>query len=1411
MITIDKQVPMRIRRDSLYYPFNEKDRYHGSALFVLSTSLSETINFLLKNKFLSNPNLFQSYYLEKNFNFVIQEADQYTEDYGNIKAILESTNGERNDINDKYILEDGIKYFFPDAVDDIIFREDFGVSQNYHNIFRNLLYEKRIQNQKNILEIYDKVKSAVSFIKYTYLNYDLYRKRNLIVDFSYYMDAFLTNNWMQRDRGIDLLHHFITHFFNDTRLKENGYTKKTVIVPVNSWNKYGDRLWDIDTRPNIFNMIDRLVRKKENINSGWEDLKFVFASEHEYFIADFTDMNMDKLIKFRKLVETLLDRNVTTLINTKQFTDMEDDEIDDDSKSNTAGVVDADDEREVEDPETEKDMQRIKDAIDAVSNDAPTPTKTKEISKSRKERMEAINKNFKKQKLGDKTIQEILNEADKPAQSLNEDTIPIDSINEDWHKVTFSNFDKDYNIENDIVSIFEQLTTKSNPISIISIDRTDASTHEDFIETYIIKVEDQYGTRSELKLDMPKFIDNRFMKLRGNIKVLNGQLFLMPIIKTAEDTVQIVTNYNKIFIYRINPSNGAKSTKGINKLTKALGKYEGKKINTFAGDNSFTCGKYILPIEFRDLAGLYSRITVSDKSYINFNMDYITNNLLPKVDKGYDKNKHVIFGYDAPSKKVLYAEKDKVAKTIGEYLSSKDPTFKQIYDESKPSNKLSYSEGSIMSCRIPVIILMAYADGLETAMKKAHIKYSLHDKRPKTDENHTIVRFSDGYLMYEDSKPEDSLLMTGLAQMDTMDYSISEINSKDMWMSALDDFGGRLRADGLDNFKDCLFDPMTISICKRYNLPYEYSEALAYANNLLGDTEFNKHTDISGNRVRTNEIVAGYLYKTLAKAYGDYSNKIRHGGKGAKLTVKQSAVIDNVLLDPGCSDLSVLNPILEAEAAGAVTFKGLSGMNSDRSYTLDKRVYDKSMLGVLGMATGFSGNTGLTRQLTINSSVKDTRGTIESKDPNELDTLNTLTTYEALQPFSTTHDDPPRVAMGYIQTAKHMMRVKHSSPNLVTFGADEALPYLTSNIFSYKFKGKKGKVLEVTDEYIVYKNLDDNSNHIISLKEQVMKNSDGGFYVTVKLSGNVKKGQSLKYNDILAYDKLAYSKALASDKNQNNISYNIGTMAKIAIMCTDEAYEDSSIINNRLSDALTTEYCVKKDKSLKADTNVYNIVKPGQEINEGDPLMVFQNSFDEKDANALLRNITDDEIELVNDFGRVQVRSKITGVVQDVKIYRTCEISELSPSLKKIVTEYESKIKKQRNLTKKYKINEDEVNAMLEPDYKLEQQGKLKVTPDGVLIEFYLKCTDKMGVGDKLTYNTAIKGVIKDIMPEGDEPYTDFRPDEQIDALLTSASVNARMTASIIVMGSMNKLLVELTRKCKDILGIEWDYLNNDD
>ena len=189
------------------------------------------------------------------------------------------------------------------------------------------------------------------------------------------------------------------------------------------------------------------------------------------------------------------------------------------------------------------------------------------------------------------------------------------------------------------------------------------------------------------------------------------------------------------------------------------------------------------------------------------------------------------------------------------------------------------------------------------------------------------------------------------------------------------------------------------------------------------------------------------------------------------------------------------------------------------------------------------------------------------------------------------------------------------------------------------------------------------------------------------------------------------------------------------------------------------------------------MIKKGKEVNVGDTLMVIQNAFDDEDANILLKNITDEEV--VSTLGRIPITSKITGVVQDIKIYRTCELDEMSDSceledmsesLRKVVSAYESEVNK---LKRASKGSIDGVEHDFEPTYKLPPTGKLKNAPNHVLIEFYLRYDDKMSVGDKIVYYSALKGVTKDIFPEGKEPTSEFRPDEKLHSLLSKIVNNS--------------------------------------
>ena len=146
-------------------------------------------------------------------------------------------------------------------------------------------------------------------------------------------------------------------------------------------------------------------------------------------------------------------------------------------------------------------------------------------------------------------------------------------------------------------------------------------------------------------------------------------------------------------------------------------------------------------------------------------------------------------------------------------------------------------------------------------------------------------------------------------------------------------------------------------------------------------------------------------------------------------------------------------------------------------------------------------------------------------------------------------------------------------------------------------------------------------------------------------------------------------------------------------------------------------------------------------------------------------------------------------------------LSDLSDSLKKFVGAIETESSKTLAKLKSLGITDPTITGS---NKKLEPIGKLKNRPDSVLIEYYVKYHDIVSIGDKITYWSANKGVIRNIIPSEMAPYTDFRPDEEISAYTGISSINKRQISSNLIVGSLNKLCIELGRSVREILGIPY-------
>lgn len=472
----------------------------------------------------------------------------------------------------------------------------------------------------------------------------------------------------------------------------------------------------------------------------------------------------------------------------------------------------------------------------------------------------------------------------------------------------------------------------------------------------------------------------------------------------------------------------------------------------------------------------------------------------------------------------------------------------------------------------------------------------------------------------------------------------------------------------------------------------------------------------------------------------------------------------------------------------------------EEAFSIDKRSYDETMLGVLAVSSPFNSNVGVSRVLTYDTNILSTRGLMKTgnlDNPQDLNIANLLSIPELLTPCVVDHDSAARVAM-LSQQSKQLIPTKSSSSLLIGNGSEKALSHVIGSDFVTEAKDD-GFVKEFDEKskmmIIEYNNGD---NEVIDLSPAIAKNGQGGFYISNNKESDLKVGDKFKKGEIIAKNN-NYFKGDKSDTH-----FEIGKMVKIMIGSADFTHEDSSLVTERLGDFLTSYITMKKEKVLDKSSNIDYIVKVGQEIKTGEPLLIFEQGYEEEEVNQMLAKIADEYQEEITKLGKNTLTSKYTGIIQNIEIFYACEIDEMSPSLQKIVKSYIKGIKDKEKILKKCYKDPLSSGIILPPTGKSPtKNGKIMgvTVGDGILIRFYITYEDVLGVGDKISYSTALKSVISRKVPNELAPYSEYNKDEPVDAIMSYISVNARMTTSIYLLLYGNKVLVNAKRLAKEI----WD------
>jgi hypothetical protein len=1349
-----------------------------------------------------------------------------------------------------------------EAAIDLINSNHLSANNKYHIYYMENIYTGRLFNRtyRDVITqsrdaIYDKVEKAARNIK-SERTLTSVAKRNMYFDMQHYNEIFFKNAQrvtVYRQKVETYLEH-MKDLFNDQRFA--AYREKVMIINVNDWMDNIKSKFSRDTKMDnpIMYLYYAMTKTPEKLKE-LGDMDIIFYSgntmvrvnpskcdkySYRLFRMELSKLSQNPLFNDEKEMESNFDKQEMINHVVKNFSDHynftgedgeADDEVEGEVKKRAEEIAEElDDKSEGDSGVTGK---KLEDEISKkLINDEKLLRDVYSINKERvtgksgtsNKRDQELREKQKQLKLDNMSLEDIKNfDARKTKIEKNNVTDKVATTNKNLTTVTFPHFEKSYNeqlYKKDLVDAITSLSgeNRSIPAFIRKIESEDTSDEMNFKETYTVELEDANRVRHRLKFDMPKFIDDKFMYLNGNKKIIDKQLTLKPIVKIGPNEVKIATSYNRAFISR----HGQKVSAKIEKFKKAvIGNPKG--ITVKYGNNVAANTNYKTTIEYDEISKDFTYLRFGNSEFY-FNQDEVTKICKDRNIKIQDNQLCVGF-IDKKDPVTVDLDTQKIGKEFDliDYILSLESgkLITDAFNSATTGKKFIYTRTKIMNKEIPIVLLLGYCEGLSTVLRKASIQHYFTDTRPRLDISQGSIQFADGYLVYDKYPFENSLLMNAFGDIPTKAFNYEDLDDKDAYLTIFDAmFKDRKLANALTNFYECMIDPVTKEVLEDLNYPTTFVELFLFANSLLSDNSFTPENDMSQYRVRSNEVINGLLYKAIADAYGMYRISANNNNP-KKISIPQDLILKRVLSLNTIEDYSILNPIVELEKSRAITPKGFGGMNLSDAYTQDKRAYDKTMMGVLAMSTSPDANCGIVRQLTTEPNILSPRGYIDVKNEklNELNDANLFSPAELLSPMGVSRDDSIRTAMATKQS-KHIIPIKKSSPVLISNGAEQVIHYHLSDDFSVVAK-HDGKVVEVNEEagLIIVEYTDKNGipqpdggmkntlKQAIDISERVVKNGAGGFYLSNQLQSNLKVGQNFKKNDILASDKKFFSET-ELDGNR----FNIGSLQKVAVMGSYSTYEDSTFITDKLSRDMASDIVMQKPITLGKNANLDYIVKVGDKVKVGDELLRFEMSFEDDSLNKFLSSVGDELQEEIRTMGKTPIKSKYSGEIVDVKVYSTVELDELSPSLRKLVQGYYTRINKKKKVLNAHDNTKSAHKLGIlvnEPTEKIEtKDGKVKghEVGEGVLIEIFIKYHDIMGVGDKLTFFTALKSIIGEVVPVGYEPFALSRPDEEISSVIAPGAILARMTPSILLTMFGNKVLVEMKRQLQEIYtGKPWE------
>lgn len=493
---------------------------------------------------------------------------------------------------------------------------------------------------------------------------------------------------------------------------------------------------------------------------------------------------------------------------------------------------------------------------------------------------------------------------------------------------------------------------------------------------------------------------------------------VLPIRKTAPDTVALTSYYGKTFVTRSEKKVDNYGWWLQNKITEiGLAKNDDRVVDLHPAnvfDNTL-----VTPRIYSTLAMMFNSFTVNytledSQKVITFylNFDYTARGILYGEDalKEYEVDGSVIIG---SNKQLLYLVADKNDQIY--FAKNGEMThIGRIEDLLKIDHNppVDFALLKVMSKSIPVGVVLAYEVGLSKLISHFKISHRLHQKngtRVRYDhKKEFIVEFEDAYLIFSLDEPLTKIIFGGFNEYEKTikEFSIYEFDRKNVYFNVLESNGISVRyLRELDLMNQMFIDPITRDILIAMKQPTDFRGLLVKSCEMLLVDAHPKEMDGAFLRIKGYERFAGTVYTELVQTLR--AHNARTGKGNLALDFNPNVVWNKITQDRAVTLTSEINPIQYLKETEAVTYNG-NGGRSAISMTKNSRIYNENDIGTISEATVDSSDVALNIYTSANPLFTSVRGisapySFEKQGPAAL-----LSTSALISP-SADREDPKRV------------------------------------------------------------------------------------------------------------------------------------------------------------------------------------------------------------------------------------------------------------------------------------------------------------------------------------------------------------------------------------------------------------------